>query len=247
MSDHDEQRRPVTRRRETWLAIATGAVLVGGVLAVIFGPSTTTHPTRVEAVQITRPAPTTSAAPLPATAPTTSGAPTSTTGPKTAATTTATHASTTSTSAARSCRMSHDPACGAFYFDPAPLPDQPVRISVTVSPSHPAVGQTVTFHVVMDDADGAIGCIGLVDDGYTAHSNECGLPPVCDRFGAWPPPPPAPGHLAQDFTETYKRPGQYTFQIRVGPYNAACVDARTGRGEQPYVSAGSSSTIFTVN
>jgi hypothetical protein len=99
----------------------------------------------------------------------------------------------------------------------------------------------------MDDPDGAIGCIARESDGVMGVASECGLPPMCDRFGAWPPPPPSPGHDARDFRQTYQHAGQYTFQIDIASYNSACVNARTGRGEMPYVSAGSASTTITVS
>ena len=144
------------------------------------------------------------------------------------------------------CVMSHDPACGPMWFDPPPAPDQPVRITVAASPVQPTAGQTVTFHVVMDDRDGPIGCVQSVSDGQTSSVSDCGTSLPCDRFGAWPPPAPAPGHAQQDVTATYRRPGQYTFTIAVVPPSSGCSDARTHRGEQPYVSAGSGSLTITV-
>jgi hypothetical protein len=144
------------------------------------------------------------------------------------------------------CIESHDPACGPMYFNPAPGPDLPLHIGISASPAHPTAGQTVTFHIVMDDPDGPIGCVQRVSDGQTSSVNDCGLPLPCDRFGAWPPPPPAPGHAEQDVTATYRRPGQYTFTISVVPNSSSCTDSRTHRGEQPYVSAGSGSLTVTI-
>ncbi|HEY2430601.1 MAG TPA: hypothetical protein VGI06_16810 [Acidimicrobiales bacterium] len=143
--------------------------------------------------------------------------------------------------------MSHNPACGPFYFSPSPAPDQPLHITVTTSPSAPVAGEQVTFHVVMDDADGPIGCIANESDGVMGTASDCGVVPTCDRYGAWPPPAPAPGHRAADYTETYSKPGQYTFSIHVTPNATPCTDDRTGRGEQPYESSGSASTTITVS
>jgi hypothetical protein len=133
-----------------------------------------------------------------------------------------------------------------MYFSPPPLPDRPLRIAVTQSPANPTTGELVTFHVVFDDPDGPIGCVAKEFDGVSGVSNECGYYPACDRYGAWPPPPPSPGHDERTYTETYQHPGHYTFEIDVTQYNTPCVDSRTGRGANPYVTPGSASLPFTV-
>jgi len=134
-----------------------------------------------------------------------------------------------------------------MYFSPSPGPDQPLHIAITTSPSSPSVGQQVSFHVVMDDPDGPIGCIANESDGVMGTATSCGDYPPCDQFGAWPPPAPAPGHKAVDYTETYRQSGQYTFSISVVASSGPCTDSRTGRGQQPYMSPGSASTTFTVS
>jgi hypothetical protein len=223
------------------------AVLVSGIVVAVvgLGPSHSKAALRVEGLQIVRPATTTTtkAPALAATAPSVTF-PTSTS--TSVRSTTTAPRSSAATPTTISCVMSHDRACGPFHFDPPPAPDQPLRFSVTVSPPHPTAGQTVTIHVVMDDADGPIGCVSSWSDGVMGTTNDCGTPTACDRFGAWPPPPPSAGHRAQDFTETYRTAGHYTFQIHVQPNPTPCVDARTGRGESPYQSAGSASTTITV-
>jgi hypothetical protein len=194
-----------------------------------------------KAVVASKPAMPTSASTLPSTT-TTSAAPATTV----VVTTTIARVGHQTSPTTLGCVMSHDPACGPMWFDPPPAPDQPVHIVVTASPAHPTAGQTVTFHVVMDDPDGPIGCIQSVSDGQTSSVSDCGLSLPCDRFGAWSPPMPAPGHAQQDISATYRRPGQYTFTIAVVPNSSSCTDSRTHRGEQPYVSAGSGSLTITV-
>jgi hypothetical protein len=151
------------------------------------------------------------------------------------------------TTTTTSCALSHNPSCGPMYFDPAPGADQPLRVGLTASPAHPAAGQTVTFHLVLDDADGPIGCLQRISDGVTTTVNDCGTPAPCDRYGAWPPPQPAPAHKQQDIPITYTHAGTYTFAVSVQPYTPSCVDARTHRGDQPYSSAGSGSLTITVS
>ena len=235
-----------------WKARATTAAagcllvaLVAGALVACGSPAV--KPVAVKADAQTRL--TAPAATAPTTTPTTVAVTTTSPPPANHETTTtaaarlAHQAATTTT---LGCVMSHDPRCGPMWFNPAPSPDQPVHLTVTASPAHPTDGQAVTFHVVMDDPDGPIGCVQSVSDGQTSSVSDCGLSPPCDRFGAWAPPPPAAGHTQQDITATYRRPGQYTFTITVVPNSSSCTDARTHRGEQPYVSAGSGSLSITV-
>jgi hypothetical protein len=214
-----------------------GLVLAAGVLSAC-ASGTATKPVAVKADVQTR------ATPAPTSIPTTTALPPTTAATVVTTTTIVKLASRATTTLG--CVMSHDPACGPMWFNPPPAPDQAVRITVTASPVHPTAGQTVTFHVVMDDPDGPIGCVQSVSDGQTSSVSDCGTSLPCDRFGAWPPPAPAPGHAQQDVTATYRRPGQYTFTIAVVPYSSGCSDARTHRGEQPYVSAGSGSLTITV-
>src|SRR3712207_6243843 len=64
---------------------------------------------------------------------------------------------TTTTTAARVCRNSTDPACGQFFWDPAPTGNQPLNVQITTSPPNPRAGQEVAFTVSLHDPDHALG------------------------------------------------------------------------------------------
>lgn len=65
-------------------------------------------------------------------------------------------ATTSSTTTTLLCRNSVDPACGPFRWDPPLPPNQPLTVKVTHTPATPKAGETVTFRVVVDDADGSV-------------------------------------------------------------------------------------------
>lgn len=264
----DQELRALVRRRVGELrfrrragslgAAATALVLVA---AAILGTGLANGGPDRRQVLRTAQAPTTSSTPLPATAAgpgevTTSTSPS---GPP-APTTTAVAASPSTTPqpappptagtpppAPPLCRNSHDPVCGPFVFDPSPDPDRPMTVEVTVSPPTVRLGQEVVFHIVRRDADGVSNGLISFDfgDGGT-HGDP--ILKACDRFGPWDPPPKnqTPAVVTEDVRHTYIFADTFSPTFAYGPPPPSCTDSRTGRGDEPYASAGQGSVQVTV-
>ncbi|MDQ3978585.1 MAG: hypothetical protein M3314_03410 [Actinomycetota bacterium] len=145
------------------------------------------------------------------------------------------------------CRNSHDPACGPFYFEPSPDPDQSMTVEVTVSPSTVKVGQEVVFHVVRRDADGVFGGRLATNFGDVQSHGDFGTEP-CDRFGPWDPPPknPSVATVTEEIRHSYYAAGTFTATFSYGPEPPRCTDSRTGRGENAYASSAQGSVQVTV-
>lgn len=131
--------------------------------------------------------------------------------------TTTTTAPTTTTT---SCYESYDPACGPFHWDPPPGPDQPATLTVTYSPAHPHVGQTITFPLTYTDPDSQPELTldgGDWGDGdmWAAEPSVVNCPNLRARYGPWPTPP-RQGGTAQGEAPTYgyAKSGTYTVTVR---------------------------------
>ena len=149
---------------------------------------------------------------------------------------------TTTTSPARAttplaCRNSREPACGAFRWDPPPPANQPMRLSVTVTPSQPRVGQKVTFQVVAEDPDGDI-TGERVDYGDGGGQSVPGQPSCATAHGPWTPPKATSGRLAKTYEHSYSAAGNFTaaFTFRShGPCPDPTVYASEGSLSVPLV------------
>jgi hypothetical protein len=121
---------------------------------------------------------------------------------------------TTSTLA---CRDSFDPACGDFYWDPAPGPNQPMTMTISYSPAQPVAGQPVTITYTADDPDGVVGeCWRRIDTGLHGSGCQASCAQAQTRYGPWTPPPPEAGHGEKVLTETYEA-GTYTLAAEYVP------------------------------
>lgn len=147
----------------------------------------------------------------------------------------------------QACHNSHDPACGPFYFDPPPDPDQPMTVEVTASATTVRVGEPMSFHVVRRDPDGVSG-ERLAQSFGDVMSHRDYTVPDCDRFGKWDPPPKdrSVTEVTEEIPHTYLDAGVFTPTFSYGPPPPACVDSRTGRGENPYASRADGSMQIIV-
>ncbi len=148
----------------------------------------------------------------------------------------------TSTSTTMVCRNSRDPACGQFYWDPLPEPDQALTVQVTFSPAAPRAGQTVIFHVVAEDPDAAVlekfgqardWGDGTGDVTPSTHGDCFAL------YGPWTPPPRNGSRHEATFEHVYDKPGTYTavFSFESQSFCA---------GYDPYGSRGQAAVTLTV-
>ena len=160
-----------------------------------------------------------------------------------------THRPTTPQSSVPVCRNSTDPRCGAFAWDPAPEPNQPLTITLDVSPEQPEAGDEVTVHVVAVDPDAAVttnGGMYFFRDPYDRGA-QIGFAYVVentpDRFGPWTPPVPTPGRLEMSFSHTFSQPGDFEFLFGVLSGDEADPGNVT---RNPYASAGEASVRITV-
>ena len=146
------------------------------------------------------------------------------------------------------CRNSHDPACGPFYFDPPPDPDQPMTVEVIPSVSTVRVGEPMSFHIIRRDADGVSAAVPSTEFGDIGAIVDPTVIP-CDRFGPWDPPPKnvTPVVVTDDVSHTYILSGVLTATFGFYPETVTdCKDSLTGRGENPYASSGEGSAQVTV-
>ena len=174
------------------------------------------------------PAPTTSVA-----ASTTTADPVTTIAPPT---TTAPSRSTTTTALA--CHDSYNSACGAFHWNPAPAPADPVLVSVDYSPQNPVAGDTVNFTVHFSDPNTSVAPCGKVDSGM-GFGGDCAIDyPACTtRYGSWNPPAKTADSGTRSYSFQYKDAGTYTFSVDYAT-GTPCYD--------PYQGHATGSVSFTV-
>ena len=222
------RRRTIRRRRNLGLAVlglalllVPTAVLRGGDggggdqelnVAADAGPSSTD--TSVESTSLPDLAPVTPVTEPPTTAPTlptptSSAVPTSAPTTAPAATAPPTTKAPATTTTAKACRNSLDPACGAFRWDPAPSPNQPLTAQFTAAPATAVVGQPVTFEVTWADGDAALSFENFSTDG-TAVISSCSMVP---RYGPWTPPARVPSGGTRPYTTTFTEAREYKIAV----------------------------------
>jgi len=116
------------------------------------------------------------------------------------------------------CLNSYDSACGDFYWDPPPGSNEPLTVTVTVSPSSAQVGDLVTVHVTATDPDAEIRCRAFYwgDEPYELGWASTWLSP----HGRWETPAKVLGELSEAYTHSYAKPG--TFRISFSAGSGAC-------------------------
>ena len=141
------------------------------------------------------------------------------------------------------CRNSVDPACGPWHWDPAPAPNQPLRLSIVATPVQAKVGEVVTFTVTWADPDANL------DRGtvlfYGGDEDTRLIPPLTmfRCFGPWTPPAARPGSGTLTFKHVYRSPGTYKADFIA---EARSVDYTTETCGDPYASEGTVSVTITV-
>ena len=154
-------------------------------------------------------------------------------------TATTTPTPTTASVARAGCRNSSDPACGAFFWDPQPPPDQPLVINVRFSPDPPRAGEEVVFDIEYHDPDAPELACPIVVFGDDAAPTHCDpAPRPCGRYGPWTPPEPRTLDTRRTEVHVYQQPGTYELLFggtSVTPgADPACTDSRTRRPGDPY-------------
>ena len=153
----------------------------------------------------------------------------------------------TTTPTARVCHNSYDTACGPFYWDPKPAPDQPRQVTLSSQSQTVQAGQPVTIHAVVYDPDDsqAFKCPSTLYDfgDGPAASTHCDPPPNSNpcpiRSGPWTPPAANAGGGQEDVAHTFATAGTYTVKFTYDPgYEDACYN--------PYASNGSGTLTITV-
>lgn len=157
--------------------------------------------------------------------------------------------SMTTTTTTIVCRNSYDPICGEFYWDPEPV-NQPMTVEIiSVSPSNPQVGETVTFSVrVGDDAGLTAGDCVRSSQNYGDRSGILVCDPVCpipgpSPTGPWDPPPNEFRYFQEDFTHIYTEPGTFTFSYSARSSHQCWSEWPVS---DPYASSATASTTITV-
>jgi hypothetical protein len=127
-------------------------------------------------------------------------------------------------SAPPGCRNSTAASCGTFRFDPRPVDDQ-VDVDVTISPSSPKAGDTVTFTLRATDPDSPFVFRGTYE--FTQHGpgkvarEDVGS---CPRaYGPWDPPVGKRGSLQTTLRHTYREAGTFeaTFTFFSSSYRSS--------------------------
>ena len=137
---------------------------------------------------------------------------------------------------ARVCLNSYDPACGAFYWDPAPGSNAPMDMTIQASSTTLTVGETVTVTGTATDPDAQIMC----------HQVEWGPTYIYfaamtrAKFGRWETPEKKPGHVTETVSHVYDTPG--TYRIAFEAISGGCPDLWAN----PYTSQGTASVTVTV-
>ena len=134
------------------------------------------------------------------------------------------------------CVNSYDPACGDFYWDPAPGPNAPMTISVTASSTTVTVGETVSVTGTASDPDAHLICRkaewGPTYIGFAVTMRA--------KYGRWVTPDKTPGTVTETFTHVYDTPG--TYKVMFEAESGACGDW----GTNPYSSQGTADVTVTV-
>lgn len=172
--------------------------------------TTTTLPDQAQAPTSTTSGPVTT---VPRRASTT---PTSTSPAPPAAETPETPETPETTVAVPACRNSTDPACGPFYWDPAPPPNQPLTASFVDLPStwDLADGHSFEIFFAWNDPDGALMYFPFSIDGSpVSRSWQCH-----PAYGPWTPSPPYPtaGVRSAGYVYLESRPATYELNLAVG-------------------------------
>ena len=119
---------------------------------------------------------------------------------------------------ARVCRFSTDPACGPFYWDPAPV-NQPATLTVT-APDDIVAGEQVRLSLAMtDDGRVTLDCFSVnlsPDTGLSTGSCVTEKVECPARYGPWTPVPQS-GHAESDTVVSFDEPGTYQVRVDVQP------------------------------
>lgn len=109
------------------------------------------------------------------------------------------------------CQNSYDQACGEFIPDPQPDENQPIAITIAVTPAKPKVGEVVTFAVEANDPDAQIDrdCVGGNYGDQFSDPKTCSAPVCLAQYGKWSPPPKRPDQVQFTFQHIYSSPGKY--------------------------------------
>lgn len=138
--------------------------------------------------------------------------------------------------AAPSCRRSTEPRCGELYWEPAPGPNRPLVLELSIEPSEPRAGEPVIFTVFARDRDARPRCCDVAYDGKSERAVvvDC----FDQRTGAWPPPRRTGASRTFTFEHIFEDAGTHRaeFHARSGP---AC---RTS----PYANSASIEAEFVV-
>lgn len=131
------------------------------------------------------------------------------------------------------CRDTIDPACGPFYWDPAPAANQGLSASFLEAPTEAVVGQEVTFTVAWSDPD--------ADQFSEAFSVEgvsiAGPCTIAERYGPNTPPPAQAGSGTRTYSHTFTTADVY--DVRVDLFSGNVCD-------HPYASEGHLQVFVTV-
>lgn len=136
------------------------------------------------------------------------------------------------------CMNSSNPACGAFFWDPPPAPNQGLTVSVSPSTANPTTTDPVTFTVTVSDPDHRVtdNCaVANFGDG-SFESRVCTHAPCADAHGAWETPPAVAGNATFTFSHVYQQAGspvaRFTFHT---DFDAPCPNpyGSTASGETP--------------
>jgi hypothetical protein len=179
------------------------------------GSTVTTRPPLVAGITFTRP--TTSTTAPPKAAPKPAAKAPSGPAPSTATTAATAPSGFTPTSA---CHNSYDSSCGAFSWQPAPDPNQPISGQVTPSSATVRVGDKVTFTVAGTDPDASPLQECNIDfgdnQGYHCDPRPSIDPSYCPaQYGPWTPPAKQQGTVNTTWDHTYGQPGTYTITFNV--------------------------------
>lgn len=143
------------------------------------------------------------------------------------------------------CRNSTNSKCGPFRWDPEPR-NEPIRLTIEVSPKSPRVGEEVTFSVVAEDPDAQFQESG----GYAFNpdfpatqpqpSGPVALPiTICSTiaYGPWDLPPKTPDRMTREFRHRYEEAGTYRavfgFETRTGG-GLICSKDKIAEPQDPY-------------
>lgn len=132
------------------------------------------------------------------------------------------------------CLNSYDRTCGPASWSPPPAPNRPLMFSVAVTPQAPKVGEPVTFHVTVDDADATIMRDCSSEQYGDGLAGLCALSACPPRFGAWTPVA-MPDHWETTFEHTYTGAGSYvaTFEFNSGGCGTSEAYRSDGGGAVP--------------